>query len=31
VESPLGDIHLPRVEATSEPAGIDAVDIVLSA
>jgi 2-dehydropantoate 2-reductase len=29
VESPLGDIHLPRVEATSEPAGIDAVDIVL--
>jgi 2-dehydropantoate 2-reductase len=29
VESPLGDIHLPRVEATSELAGIDAVDIVL--
>jgi len=29
VESPLGDIHLPRVEVTGEPAGIDPVDIVL--
>ncbi|MDR0346303.1 MAG: 2-dehydropantoate 2-reductase [Nocardiopsaceae bacterium] len=29
VESPLGDIHLARVEATDEPAGIDTVDMVL--
>jgi 2-dehydropantoate 2-reductase len=29
VESPLGDIHLPRVEVTDEPAGIAPVDIVL--
>jgi 2-dehydropantoate 2-reductase len=29
VESPLGDIHLPRVEVTDEPAGIATVDIVL--
>lgn len=29
VESPLGDIRLPRVEVTSEPAGIDPVDMVL--
>jgi len=29
VQSPLGDIHLPRVEATAEPAGIDGVDLVL--
>ena len=29
VQSPRGDIHLPRVEATAEPAGIDSVDLVL--
>jgi 2-dehydropantoate 2-reductase len=29
VESPLGDIHLPQVEVTGEPAGIATVDIVL--
>lgn len=29
VESPLGDFHLPRIAVTDDPAGIDAVDIVL--
>jgi 2-dehydropantoate 2-reductase len=29
VESPLGHLHLPRVEVTGEPAGIGTVDIVL--
>jgi 2-dehydropantoate 2-reductase len=31
VESPLGDVHLPDVEVTAEPAGIGPVDIVLFA
>jgi 2-dehydropantoate 2-reductase len=29
VESPLGDVHLPDVEVTDEPAGIGTVDLVL--
>lgn len=29
VESPLGDMHLPNVEATDEPAKIGTVDLVL--
>jgi 2-dehydropantoate 2-reductase len=29
VQSPLGDIHLPQVEATAETAGIGRVDLVL--
>jgi 2-dehydropantoate 2-reductase len=29
VESPLGDIHLPEVQATDDPAAIGAVDLVL--
>jgi 2-dehydropantoate 2-reductase len=29
VESPVGDLHLPAVEATDDPAGIGPVDIVL--
>src|SRR5437879_5636663 len=29
VESPLGDIHLPKVQATDDPADIDAADLVL--
>ena len=29
VESPLGDVHLPDVEVTGEPAGIGTVDLVL--
>ncbi|MFD2415073.1 ketopantoate reductase family protein [Amycolatopsis pigmentata] len=29
VESPLGDLHLPRVEVTAEPAEIGTVDLVL--
>jgi 2-dehydropantoate 2-reductase len=29
VESPLGDVHLPDVEATDEPTGIGTVDLVL--
>jgi 2-dehydropantoate 2-reductase len=29
VESPLGDIRVPRVEVTDNPAGIDTVEIVL--
>jgi 2-dehydropantoate 2-reductase len=28
IESPLGDIHLPRVNATSEPADVGTADIV---
>jgi 2-dehydropantoate 2-reductase len=31
VESPLGDVHLPHVEVTDEPAGIGTVDLVLFA
>jgi 2-dehydropantoate 2-reductase len=29
VDSPLGDVHLPDVEVTDEPAGIGPVDLVL--
>jgi 2-dehydropantoate 2-reductase len=29
VYSPLGDVHLPDIEVTGEPAGIGAVDLVL--
>jgi 2-dehydropantoate 2-reductase len=29
VESPRGDLHLPKVKATDTPAGIDGADIVL--
>lgn len=29
VESPLGDIHLPEVTVTGEPAGTDPVDLVM--
>jgi len=29
VESPLGDVHLPTVEITDDPADIDGVDLVL--
>jgi 2-dehydropantoate 2-reductase len=29
VYSPLGDVHLPDVEVTDEPAGIGTVDLVL--
>jgi 2-dehydropantoate 2-reductase len=29
VESPLGDVHLPTVEATDDPADISGVDLVL--
>jgi 2-dehydropantoate 2-reductase len=29
VYSPLGDVHLPDIEVTDEPAGIGAVDLVL--
>jgi 2-dehydropantoate 2-reductase len=29
VQSPLGDIHLPNIEVTDEPAGIGPVDLVL--
>ncbi|MBO0834038.1 MAG: ketopantoate reductase family protein [Actinobacteria bacterium] len=29
VESPLGDVHLPEVTVTGDPAGIGAVDLVL--
>src|SRR4051794_36253866 len=29
VESPLGDVHLPTVEVTDDPADISAVDLVL--
>ena len=29
IESPLGDLHLPRVAATSDPAEIGPVDLVL--
>ena len=29
VESPLGDVHLPNVEVTDEPARIGIVDLVL--
>ena len=29
VQSPLGDVHLPRVEATDDPAGIGTVELVL--
>lgn len=29
VESPLGDLHLPEVVATDDPAGLDPVDLVL--
>lgn len=29
VESPLGDVHLPKIEVTDDPADIDAVDLVL--
>jgi 2-dehydropantoate 2-reductase len=29
VESPVGDVHLPKVEVTDDPAEIDPVDLVL--
>jgi 2-dehydropantoate 2-reductase len=29
VQSPLGDMHLPNIEVTDEPAGIGTVDLVL--
>jgi 2-dehydropantoate 2-reductase len=29
VQSPLGDIHLPNIEVTDEPAGIGPVDLVM--
>jgi 2-dehydropantoate 2-reductase len=29
VQSPLGDVHLPNIEVTDEPAGIGTVDLVL--
>jgi len=31
IESPLGDVHLPRVAATDDPAAIGPVDVVLFA
>jgi 2-dehydropantoate 2-reductase len=29
VESPLGDVHLPKVDVTDDPADVDGVDLVL--
>ena len=31
IESPLGDLHLPKVTATDDPAGVAPVDLVLFA